>query len=78
MCNSIVTIQEKAEEELMRIEAEYKEKRKKARLSAKKNAELKKYKEEQALKLGMMLCKYYDCYDINEVLKKANLNQFCE
>ncbi len=28
MCNSIVTIQEKAEEELMRIEAEYKEKRK--------------------------------------------------
>jgi hypothetical protein len=77
MCNSIVTIQEKAEIELMRIEAEYKEKRK-AIKRKKKNAELKKYKEEQALKLGMMLCKYYDCYDINEVLKKANLNQFCE
>jgi hypothetical protein len=77
MCNSIVTIQEKAEEELMRIEAEYKEKRK-AIKRKKKNAELKKYKEEQALKLGMMLCKYYDCYDINEVKKKANLNQFCE
>ncbi len=76
MCNSIVTIQEKAEEELMRIEAKYKEKRK--AIKRKKNAELKKYKEEQALKLGMMLCKYYDCYDINEVLKKANLNQFCE
>ncbi|HAP6323894.1 hypothetical protein [Enterococcus faecium] len=76
MCNSIVTIQEKAEEELMRIEAEYKEKRK--AIKRKKNAELKKYKEEQALKLGTMLCKYYDCYDINEVLKKANLNQFCE
>ncbi len=28
MCNSIVTIKEKAEEELMRIEAEYKEKKK--------------------------------------------------
>ncbi|HFJ7836969.1 TPA: hypothetical protein ACGVVD_002748, partial [Enterococcus faecium] len=28
--------------------------------------------------LGMMLCKHYNCYDINEVLKKANLNQFCE
>lgn len=25
-----------------------------------------------------MLCKHYNCYDINEVLKKANLNQFCE
>ncbi|TKM58006.1 hypothetical protein DVW61_11905 [Enterococcus faecium] len=34
--------------------------------------------EEQPLKLGMMLCKHYNCYDINEVLKKANLNQFCE
>ena len=26
----------------------------------------------------MMLCKHYNCYDINEVLKKVNLNQFCE
>lgn len=43
-----------------------------------KNVELKKYKEEQPLKLGMMQCKHYNCYDINEVLKKANLNQFCE
>lgn len=43
-----------------------------------KNVELKKYKEEQPLNLGMMLCKHYNCYDINEVLKKVNLNQFCE
>ena len=25
-----------------------------------------------------MQCKHYNCYDINEVLKKANLNPFCE
>ncbi|WP_213365597.1 hypothetical protein [Enterococcus lactis] len=36
--------------------------------------ELKKYKEEQPLKLGMMLCKHYNCYDINEVLKKVSLS----
>lgn len=73
MDEQIDSINEKAEVELIKIEQEFKEKKKEIR--RKKNAELRKYKEQQALKLGTMLCKHFNTYDIEDIIKRLSIEE---
>ncbi|EPY6472552.1 hypothetical protein ACWO4B_003249 [Clostridium sporogenes] len=69
--NSIEKIKSKAEQELNELTTDYKQKRKE--ILRKKNIQIKKFKEQQEQKLGHALFDFYDTTDVNEVLKKLNL-----
>lgn len=64
-------VKEKAEAELLRIEQEYKEKKKEIR--QKKNEKVRKYKESEALKLGMFLCRHFKTFDSEKIKEQLNL-----
>lgn len=68
---TVEEIKRKAEEEIELLTEEYKRKRKE--IMRKKNADVKKFMEQEQKKLGKALLDYYKTTDINVVLKKLNL-----
>lgn len=71
MDEQINEIEAKAQEEMLKVEQEYKEKKKEIR--TKKNDKVRKYKEQEALKLGMFLCKHFKTYDCEKIKSQLNL-----
>lgn len=69
--DSVEEIKRKAEEEIDLLTEEYKSKRKE--IMRKRNADVKKFMEQEQKKLGKALLEYYKTTDINVVLKKLNL-----
>lgn len=71
--NKVEEIISEAEKELELLTEEYKRKRKE--IMRKKNADVKKYLEQQQKKLGKALLDYYETTDVNVVLEKLNLEK---
>ncbi|MBY7065179.1 hypothetical protein HYI35_19070 [Clostridium sporogenes] len=69
--NSIDEIKNKAEEELNELVNDYKKKRKD--IFRKKNLQIKKFKEEQAKKLGYALLDFFETTDVNKVIEELKL-----
>ncbi|MBY6889355.1 hypothetical protein HYH68_16305 [Clostridium botulinum] len=69
--NSIDEIKSKAEEELNELVDDYKKKRKD--IFRKKNLQIKKFKEQQAQKLGYLLFDFFETTDVNKVLEELKL-----
>lgn len=72
----LVIIEAKADEELTKLEQEYKRKRKE--INRKKNLDMKKYKHEQALMLGQKLCCHYETYDAKVILEKLGMEHLTD